>query len=222
MQVQMLNSDYAPPHSSLTKPPHMHNAANAIRKMSTFPASNTCTHPATFGASAPPLVAPPGPIALIRSTIRAYGFTGLYLGHTGTMLRETGGTAVWFAMKEWTSQLMQEQRLGPDFKRDADNDTHILPWESAASGAIAGAACVVAMYPVDTVKNAMQTQEELSSNRSKPLVHDSFWRTTSRMYRAHGLRGLYAGCGMTVARTVPSSGLVFLVYDVLTAYFGSS
>ena len=222
MQVQMLNSDYAPAHSSLTKPHTPTTIMTSIRKMSTFPASNTRKHPATIiGGSTIPLVVPPGPVAIVRNTLQTHGFTGLYLGHTGTMLRETGGTAVWFAVKEYTAQLLQEHRLGAAFNREAVSESTLLPWESAASGALAGAVCVVALYPVDTVKNAMQTQEELSSKRSKPLIHDSFWRTTTRMYHQHGMRGLYAGCGMTVARTVPSSGLVFLVYDVLSASFGA-
>lgn len=173
---------------------------------------------------------PPGPLAIVRSTVETHGVRGLWLGHTGTLLRETGGTAAWFTVKEWVANLLRNRRLGS--LRQADGQSNVralddlLPWESAVSGAIAGAACVLALYPADTVKSAMQTEEELRSHgpstpkaATKPLAA-SFRRTLTRMYHLHGLRGLYAGCGMTVARAIPSSGIVFVVYDGLTAWIG--
>ena len=33
------------------------------------------------------------------------------------------------------------------------------------------------------------------------------------MYKDQGWRGIYAGCGMTVARAIPCSGTTFVVYD---------
>jgi ornithine carrier protein len=83
------------------------------------------------------------------------------------------------------------------------------------------------LYPADTVKSAMQTEEELLSHRYRPaptgepkLAPASFYRTFTKMYATHGVRGLYAGCGMTVMRAVPSSGIVFVVYDGLSAWIG--
>lgn len=80
---------------------------------------------------------------------------------------------------------------------------------------------MLALYPADTVKSAMQTEEELRSQLGKKMKKEgtSFYRTATRMYSMHGIRGLYAGCGMTVARAVPSSGIVFLVYDGLNSWF---
>ncbi|KAJ7234643.1 mitochondrial carrier domain-containing protein [Mycena haematopus] len=165
---------------------------------------------------------PPGLIAIVRSTIATHGVRGLWLGHTGTILRETGGTASWFAVKEWVASTLLERRLGPSPSRT--NGT-LLAWESAVAGAVSGAACVLALYPADTVKSAMQTEEELLSHRAGPAITGerkppSFYRTFTRMYASHGVRGLYAGCGMTVLRAVPSSGVVFVVYDGLSAWVG--
>lgn len=39
------------------------------------------------------------------------------------------------------------------------------------------------------------------------------------MYKARGVRGLYAGGGMTIARAIPSSAIVFVVYDGLNQRF---
>ncbi|KAF7349277.1 hypothetical protein MSAN_01717200 [Mycena sanguinolenta] len=165
---------------------------------------------------------PPGLIAIVRSTIATHGVRGLWLGHTGTILRETGGTASWFAVKEWVASTLLERRLGPSPNRT--NNT-LLPWESAVAGAVSGAACVSALYPADTVKSAMQTEEELLSHRTGLAITGerkppSFYRTFTKMYASHGVRGLYAGCGMTMLRAVPSSGVVFVVYDGLSAWVG--
>ncbi|KAJ7755377.1 mitochondrial carrier [Mycena maculata] len=166
---------------------------------------------------------PPGLVAIVRSTIASHGIRGLWLGHTGTLLRETGGTASWFAVKEGVASALLERRLGPN--RFPGPSSALLPWESAVAGAISGAACVLALYPADTVKSAMQTEEELLSHRpastqGRKLAPPSFYRTFAKMYATHGVRGLYAGCGMTVVRAVPSSGIVFVVYDGLSAWIG--
>ena len=221
----------------------------------------------------------PGPISITRNIIRNNGFRGLWLGHTGTVLRDTGGTAVWFASKEWIGRVLRERRQTSP--HDPIPQT-LLPWESAVSGALSGAICAVALYPADTVKSAVQTEEELreyrksgasaarewsannshhhatakvagsgsgsgsfegsspssSSNRnhvhaqgpkaalslpraslSSAIPRSSFIQTFMKIYSTHGLQGLYSGCGMTMARAIPSSGIVFVVYDGLTAWF---
>jgi len=158
----------------------------------------------------------PGPIAVLMSVIRNDGFRGLWLGQTGTLIRETGGGAAWFACKEFVgTQLVQRRatRTGTPFARK-----DILPWESAVSGACAGAVFNFSLFPADTVKSAMQTEEELRP-RGKGVPPPTFLGTAKALYRAQGTRGLYAGCGITVARSIPSSAIIFLIYDGLSKRF---
>lgn len=169
---------------------------------------------------------PPGLIALIRSIINVYGVRGLWLGHTGTLLRETGSSAAWFAAKEWVARKLVEYRLRHNPRSSGVNCTNqtagtpLLAWESALSGAVAGAAGALIFYPVDTVKSAVQTEEELRpKGKVVGVAKSTFLGTFRRMYVKHGLKGLYAGCGMTVARAVPSSGIIFVVYDGLSTWF---
>ncbi|KAG6899204.1 hypothetical protein C0993_012332 [Termitomyces sp. T159_Od127] len=178
---------------------------------------------------------PPGPFGVIRETVRTYGIPGLWIGHMGTLVRETGGTAGWFVIKEIIANALLRYRTGeqyvsPSSKISAGTTPpQLLPWESALSGAISGGVCVVLFYPPDTVKSAMQTKDELRPPSSSAgalrsltakAASQTFTGTLSRMYSAHGLKGLYAGCGMTVARAVPSSGIVFVVYDALAGWLG--
>lgn len=207
----------------------------------TIGAQTLPTNPAFASPSARRL---PGPLSIIQTTIHTHGVRGLWLGHTGTLLRETGGTAAWFSVKELVAEKLRNRRRTPSQLSESSavdglptSHPHkemgegLLPWESALSGAIAGAACVLALYPADTVKSAMQTEEELRP-RSSSNIHAkasgvgawspgaSFFSTFKRMYVAHGIKGLYAGCGMTVAKAIPSSGIVFVVYDGLSAWIG--
>ncbi|KAI0827078.1 mitochondrial carrier [Trametes gibbosa] len=154
----------------------------------------------------------PGPIAVLTSVVRESGLHGLWLGHTGTLIRETGGGAAWFASKEGVASLLLARRGATD-KRD------IQAWESAVAGAWAGVAYNIALFPADTVKSAMQTELELRGPRAGG-ARSTFASVFRDMWRAQGLKGLYAGCGITVARAVPSSALIFLIYDGLSKRFG--
>ena len=166
----------------------------------------------------------PGPISVLASVVRKTGIRGLWLGHTGTFIRETGGTAAWFGTKEYVASLLLARRSHRNSK-----NTQLRPWESAFSGACAGATFDLALFPADTVKSIMQTEEELRPPKSTTNVRrlDSssiprkatFGGTFMALYRAQGIRGLYAGCGITVARSIASSAIIFLIYDGLKNCF---
>lgn len=165
----------------------------------------------------------PGPISVLTSVIRNTGLRGLWLGHTGTAIRETGGGAAWFGTKEYVASLLVKRRLkneGPPTSKRVD----LRPWESALSGACAGAAFNFVLFPADTVKSAIQTEEELRPKTrvlgEKLPPKPTFLGTFKAMYKAQGIKGLYAGCGITVARSIPSSAIIFLIYDGLNKYLG--
>jgi ornithine carrier protein len=151
----------------------------------------------------------PGPIAILRDAIRTDGVRGLWLGQTGTLIRETGGSAAWFGTKELVCKFL---------RRDAPT-RELWAWESALSGACAGAAYNLAFFPADTIKSTIQTEAELRPASAGTPGQRSFAAVARELYRARGLRGLYAGCGITVARSVPSSAMIFLIYDGLKARF---
>jgi len=165
----------------------------------------------------------PGPISVLMSVVRTQGIRGLWLGHTGTLIRETGGTAAWLGTKEYISSLLVARRLREP-NEPAASAAQLRPWESALSGACAGVAFNLALFPADTVKSAMQTEEELrpcnSGSGAAPREKPSFLRTLMAMYHKKGPRGLYAGCGITVARSIPSNAIIFVVYDGLKKYYG--
>jgi mitochondrial ornithine carrier protein len=169
----------------------------------------------------------PGPLSVLATVVRNDGLRGLWLGQTATLVRETGGTAAWLGTKEIVGRLLSARRAektGKPVAVTSSGNVELLPWESALSGACAGAAFNMVLFPADTVKSTIQTEEELRPTRqasggqapSKP----TFLGTARALYRAQGIRGLYAGCGITIARSIPSSAIIFLIYDGLNKHFG--
>lgn len=196
MQVQMLMA----PEVSTTHATTLSSAAPA-----TLPTGSTSAH----------LRKLPGPISVFMSVLRDSGIRGLWLGQTATLIRETGGGSAWFASKEAVARLLLARRgVAVHDKRQ------LRAWESAVSGAAAGVAYNVALFPADTVKSAMQTEAELRP-RARGEPGPTFVGTFRAMYAAQGVKGLYAGCGITVARAIPSSALIFLIYDGLSKRYGA-
>jgi len=211
MQVQQL---VAQPSASIVEPLGLATAAAVAADRS------TSSIPHTSSAK------PPGPIAVLASILRTTGFRGLWLGQTGTLIRETGGGAAWFGTKEYVANILVRRRLaGQDLPTDpvtvGVHMKELKAWESAVSGAFAGGMFNLILFPADTVKSVMQTEEELRPRgRGNVRPRPSFWNTFKEMYGKGGIRGLYAGCGITVARSIPSSAIIFLTFDGLVKYYG--
>lgn len=176
----------------------------------------------------------PGPIAILRTIVQAEGVRGLWLGHTGTLIRESGGGAAWFGIKEVVSRMLLSRRQTRSGPADATLpptssssstlqisklEMELKPWESAFAGACAGVGYTFLLFPADCVKSTIQTEEELRP-RSVSAPKSTFIGTFRDIYRSKGVAGLYAGAGITGFRSAISSGLMFLVYDALEKHLG--
>ena len=84
------------------------------------------------------------------------------------------------------------------------------------AGAAAGMSYNFIFYPADTIKSRMQTEEVVADAGARR----TFWSTGQALWKQHGLRGLYRGCGITVARSAPSSAFIFTIYEALRKAFG--
>ncbi|KAK3117292.1 mitochondrial ornithine carrier protein [Teratosphaeriaceae sp. CCFEE 6253] len=151
------------------------------------------------------------PFTVIRTVYVREGLRGFWRGHTGTFLRETGGTAAWFGAWE-ASTLYFKNRLARSRNLSISSACNVqLPLsQQMLSGAIAGMSYNFWLYPADTIKSKMQTGE-----LSHTGVRSTFWGVGREVWRVHGLRGLYRGCGITVARSAPSSALIFTIVSRL-------
>lgn len=163
----------------------------------------------------------PKPFEIIRYVYRHSGVQGFWRGQFGTLIRETGGSAAWFGSKESVTALFHHLNTSKDTNLEnglrgvSSNELGPLPlWQQALAGAAAGVAYNFSTYPADTIKSRMQTASPDSGSATQ-----TFWKEGMAVWKQHGLRGMYRGCGITVARSAPSSAFIFILYDALKRQF---
>lgn len=165
------------------------------------------------------------PMFVIRQIYQHQGLKGFWHGQIGTLIRETGGCAAWFGSKETATTLFRKfnrQESSKVTNTTPHHSTHPsslelqpLPyWQQAVSGAVAGVTYNFLFFPADTIKSRMQTMaaDDISVKRT-------FWHEGSMLWKEHGIRGMYRGCGITCLRSAPSSAFIFMIYDSLKRNF---
>jgi mitochondrial ornithine carrier protein len=156
------------------------------------------------------------PIPVIRDIYRHHGIMGFWHGQLPTLIREAGGCAAWFGSKETVTEMFRtvnRRAATTETERDALALEPLPLWQQAVAGASAGMSYNFLFFPADTIKSRMQTTAIGTS-----IENQTFWREGVALWKQHGLRGLYRGCGITVLRSGPSSAFIFMVYDGLKHY----
>ena len=166
----------------------------------------------------------PKPLAVIREVFQHQGVRGFWHGQLGTLIRETGGCAAWFGSKETVTLLFRKlnsrntllsSHKPANLPSTQSHELIPLPlWQQALAGASAGMAYNFLFFPADTIKSRMQTSSVHSNEPKK-----AFWAEGMAIWRQYGLKGLYRGCGITVARSAPSSAFIFIIFDALKGRF---
>lgn len=159
-----------------------------------------------------------GPLSIIASVFRHHGLFGFWRGHLGTFIRETGGSAAWFGSYEGVSELFRRYNAPSSSTAFSLKGQKVLPiWQQMLAGATAGVSYNFVFFPADTIKSRMQTEEVGTAGLG---TRRTFWASGKALWRQQGLPGLYRGCGITVARSAPSSAFIFAIYEGLRGWFG--
>ncbi|KAK2811979.1 hypothetical protein FQN50_001686 [Emmonsiellopsis sp. PD_5] len=158
----------------------------------------------------------PGPLALIASVFRHDGLLGFWRGQMGTLIRETGGSAAWFGSYEGVLAFFKQRNAS---KLDPATDAPAPPlavYQRMLAGAAAGVSYNFIFYPADTIKSRMQTED--ITHTVGDARRRNFWAVGKTVWKQQGLAGLYRGCGITCARSAPSSAFIFTIYEALRHY----
>lgn len=175
------------------------------------------------------------PLTVIRDVFRREGLPGFWRGQLGTFFRETGGTAAWFGAYEASTLYLKTRlhRQRQDQSSSQSSTTAQTPSIAETSlpipqqmlaGALAGMSYNFLFFPADTIKSKIQTGElapstsASSSSSTAASTSTTFWSVGKDLWRVHGLKGLYRGCGITVLRSAPSSALIFTVVENLKGW----
>ncbi|KAI9815427.1 MAG: hypothetical protein M1826_002057 [Phylliscum demangeonii] len=156
-----------------------------------------------------------GPLAIIQSIHRPHGLPGFWRGQMGTLVRETGGSMAWFGSYEAMPALFRSRSRSRTKSRSAGL---LALNQQLAAGVVAGVSYSFLLSPADTIKSCLQT-DNLAALASTAAPPRTFRRVGLALWRQHGLSGRYRGCGITVARAVPSSAIIFALYEFLKERF---
>ncbi|KAI9806668.1 MAG: hypothetical protein M1825_006125 [Sarcosagium campestre] len=154
-----------------------------------------------------------GAVALIRSIYRSHGMAGFWHGQLGTLIRETGGSAAWFGSYEGASKVFRSFATHDEHRT---NGSPLPIYQQMLAGALAGMSYNFIFFPADTIKSRMQTEDLIRPSGGRR----TFAAVGRALWKQQGMRGLYQGCGITVARSAPSSAFIFAVYETLRSHFG--
>lgn len=160
--------------------------------------------------------APLKPLPVIRDIMRYQGLRGFWHGQMGTLIRETGGCAAWFGGRASASKVFMELNLRKASSAEERERIKASPlplWQQAAAGASGGVLYNFLFFPADTVKSRMQTTPIGESTANRTFMSES-----RALWKEAGVKGFYRGCGITVARSAPSSAFIFVVFDYLKTH----
>lgn len=140
--------------------------------------------------------APRNAISVLVHLVRNEGAPALFKGLTAPLVSASAQNAVCFhSFSAASTRVAQALQGRPQLT-------------TFVAGCIAGGATAVLVVPVDLLKTQLQVSVGSTGPRG-PLS------LAASILAAHGPAGLYKGAAITFARDVPSSGVYFVVYDVL-------
>lgn len=144
--------------------------------------------------------------SIIQRILKTEGVVGLWRGLSSTIMRECGGTAVWFTTYEVSSDYLAQ--VNPAYSK-----LNLL-----VSGALSGFFFNFLMFPIDTIKSNIQTYDML--HKSDPTIKPpTFLQTCNSLIKAGGVKSLYHGLGITLVRAIPANALIFYTYEGLKENF---
>lgn len=161
------------------------------------------------------------PISVMKSVWKHHGLLGFWRGQMGTLIRESGGSAAWFGSYEGIGNLLK--KWYPIDMQPNDFRSKAPIWHQLIAGACAGMSYNFLFYPADTIKSRIQTEQigsgAFTGQKASAANQPTFWSVGRDLWRDQGVKGMYRGCGITVARSAPSSAIIFAIFEWLRGTF---
>jgi len=140
-----------------------------------------------------------GPAHAVARIIRREGIRGLWQGGTPTLIRQSSNQAAMF-----TSYTFIRENLWED-------PQDLKAWQAGVTGLTAACVGPLCNGPIDIIKTRMmnQTISTITPSERYKNIFDAF----RRIYKAEGIRGLYTGLPIRLARVAPGQGITWIVIE---------
>lgn len=164
---------------------------------------------------------PPSTFEAVRDIFRMSGVRGLYIGFRLHFIRDTAGTALYFAEYDAMRHICGRNRLGEQGEVPAwlPVPVSLVPF---LCGSFAGVTSWALIYPLDVVKTKVQ-QRALAGERRRTVSE-----TIYRLVRGPdpnapkpllaGAARIYRGLGVSALRSVTTHGLLWTLFDMVATY----
>lgn len=134
-----------------------------------------------------------GTLDCFQTTVKEEGFAGLYRGIQSPLVGMAAMNSVLFLSYGQTKNLM---------KKDEHDPLSIK--QIFAAGLLVGVAVSFVECPVDLFKSQLQTSTK----------YTGFLDCASKIWKNHGVRGVYQGLGATFLRDIPANAAYFGFYEM--------
>ncbi len=147
----------------------------------------------------------------LRSIIQSEGASSLYRGLPASLMG-VSHVAVQFPLYE-----LMKGGLPSSSNGSAAGDPPPSPARVAAAAVASKTAATLATYPFETIRNVMQDDAvEAGTGVGRPSTRRfAGVLSAARFLVADGPRGLYAGIGANIARSIPSTIITMVVYELV-------
>ncbi|PRP80512.1 mitochondrial substrate carrier family protein [Planoprotostelium fungivorum] len=145
-----------------------------------------------------------GPIDCARQLIRNHGFRGLYIGWLPTVLHR-GSNWSYFGAYEAVKRYLTPP----------GNEGKLSPLASITAGACAGTAFWLSCYPIDVIKNRIQTEPDIPGK--KKLYDRGILQCAKTIYKREGAAAFFKGLTPCLIRSVPANSAAFFAFEVFRA-----
>jgi solute carrier family 25 carnitine/acylcarnitine transporter 20/29 len=142
--------------------------------------------------------------ACVRATLRENGFRGPFQGLGATILRNTPANAVYLGSFEVMKRAACE-RLG------AASPAELPAWVVLGSAGLGGIAYWAFIFPVDSVKSAMQTDTIVRADRK----YRTMLQTAGALWREGGPGRFYRGFAPCLIRAAPANASMLFTVEVV-------
>ncbi|EIE24179.1 mitochondrial carrier [Coccomyxa subellipsoidea C-169] len=140
----------------------------------------------------------------VRSVFRHNGPLGPFQGLTATIVRNTPANSIYLGSFE-----VLKQQFAEAYGCSPKELPGIVTVAAAGTG---GLMYWLAIYPIDQIKSAMQTDSIIKAERKYPTMGAAF----SKLYAEGGVPRFYKGFTPCLLRAVPANGVMLLTVDKVT------
>ncbi|XP_016991152.1 solute carrier family 25 member 40 [Drosophila rhopaloa] len=149
-------------------------------------------------------------LQFVRNVVALQGVWGLWRGLRPTILRDVPFSGIYWPIYEYLKQNLG-QSSQPSFSL------------SFLAGVLAGSVAAIVTTPFDVVKTHEQIEfgERVifTDSPARDFGKKSTYSRLTAIYRMHGVRGLFAGCGPRLLKVAPACAIMISTFEYSKSFF---